>query len=70
MVCKVYDSIRIRICLIMNGKCIVSVITDEQMAAAMLDRLANHGHLLMAGGRSYRMEHALMRQDAVVEPAS
>nr|WP_302997219.1 ATP-binding protein [uncultured Mitsuokella sp.] len=46
------------------------VITDEQMAAAMLDRLANHGHLLMAGGRSYRMEHALMRQDAVVEPAS
>ena len=47
-----------------------SVFTDEQMAAAMIDRLARHGHLLMAGGRSYRMEHALMRQDAVVEPAS
>lgn len=47
-----------------------SVFTDEQMAAAMIDRLAHHGHLLMAGGRSYRMEHALMRQDAVVEPAS
>ena len=46
-----------------------SVFTDEQMAAAMIDRLAHHGHLLMAGGRSYRMEHALMRQDAVVEPA-
>ena len=47
-----------------------SVFTDEQMAAAMIDRLARHGHLLMAGVRSYRMEHALMRQDAVVEPAS
>lgn len=47
-----------------------SVFTDEQMAAAMIDWLAHHGHLLMAGGRSYRMEHALMRQDAVVEPAS
>lgn len=47
-----------------------SVFTDEQMAAAMIDRLAHHGHLLMAGGRSFRMEHALMRQDAVVESAS
>lgn len=47
-----------------------SVFTDEQMAAAMIDRLGHHGHLLMTGGRSYRMEHALMRQDAVVEPAS
>lgn len=46
------------------------VFTDEQMAAAMIDRLAHHGHLLMTGGRSYRIEHALMRQDAVVEPAS
>ena len=47
-----------------------SVFTDEQMAAAMIDRLAHHAHLLMAGGRSYRMKHALMRQDAVVEPVS
>ena len=46
-----------------------SVFTDEQMAAAKIDRLAHHGHLLMAGARSYRMEHVLMRQDAVVEPA-
>jgi transposase len=46
------------------------VLADEQMVAAMLDRLAHHGHLPMAGGRSYRMEHALMRQDAVVESAS
>ena len=46
-----------------------SVFTDEQMAAAMIDRLSHHGHLLRAVGRSYRMEHVLMRQDAVVEPA-
>ena len=47
-----------------------SVFTDEQMAAAMIDRLAHHSHLLMAGDRSYRMEHALMQQDTVVEPAA
>ena len=46
-----------------------SVFTDEQMAAAMIDRLAHHGHLLMFNGRSYRMEHALMRQDAAVRTA-
>ena len=38
------------------------IFTDEQMAAAMIDRLAHHGHLLMFEGKSYRMEHALMRQ--------
>lgn len=47
-----------------------SIFTDEQMTAAMIDRLAHHGHLLMFSGRSYRMEHALMRQDTVVESAS
>ena len=47
-----------------------SVFTDEQMAAAMIDRLAHHGHLLMFSGRSYRMEHALMRQDAAMKSAS
>lgn len=36
----------------------------------MIDRLAHHGYLLMVGGQSYRMEHALMQQDAVVGPAS
>lgn len=40
-----------------------SIFTDEQMAAAMIDRLAHHGHLLLFQGRSYRMEHALMRED-------
>lgn len=39
-----------------------SIFTDEQMAAAMIDRLVHHGHLLIFEGKSYRMEHALMRQ--------
>ena len=39
-----------------------SIFTDDQMAAAMIDRLVHHGHLLLFEGRSYRMEHALMRQ--------
>lgn len=39
-----------------------SVFTDDQMAAAMIDRLAHHGHLILFDGPSYRMEHALMRQ--------
>lgn len=40
------------------------IFTDDQMAAAMIDRLVHHGHLLIFEGRSYRMEHALMRQDS------
>lgn len=40
------------------------IFTDDQMAAAMIDRLVHHGHLLIFEGRNYRMEHALMRQDA------
>ena len=40
------------------------IFTDDQMAAAMIDRLVHHGHLLIFEGRSYRMEHALMRRDA------
>jgi DNA replication protein DnaC len=39
-----------------------SVFTDDQMAAAMIDRLAHHGHLLVFEGESYRMKHALMKQ--------
>lgn len=39
-----------------------SVFTDDQMAAAMIDRIAHHGHLVMFEGESYRMKHALMRQ--------
>ena len=40
-----------------------SLFTDTQMAAAMIDRLVHHGHLLIFEGPSYCMEHALMRQD-------
>lgn len=39
-----------------------SLFTDTQMAAAMIDRLVHHGQLIFEGP-SYRMEHALMRQD-------
>lgn len=39
------------------------IFTDDQMAAAMIDRLVHHGHLLIFEGKSYRMEHALMRRD-------
>ena len=38
--------------------------TDDQMAAAMIDRLVHHGHLILFEGNSYRMEHALMKQTA------
>lgn len=38
------------------------IFTDDQMAAAMIDRLVHHGHLLLFEGQSYRMKHALMRQ--------
>lgn len=38
------------------------IFTDEQMAAAMIDRLVHHGHLLIFEGPSYRMTHALMAQ--------
>lgn len=41
-----------------------SIFTDNQMAAAMIDRLVHHGHLILFEGNSYRMEHALMRQTA------
>lgn len=39
-----------------------SVFTDEQMTAAMIDRLAHHGHLVVFEGESYRMKHALMKE--------
>jgi DNA replication protein DnaC len=40
------------------------IFTDEQMAAAMIDRLVHHGHLIMFEAKSYRMTHALMRHGA------
>ena len=38
------------------------VFTDDPMTAAMIDRLAHHGHLLLFDGESYRMQHALMKE--------
>jgi DNA replication protein DnaC len=39
-----------------------SAFTDDQMAAAMVERLVHHGHLLVFEGESYRMKHAFMKQ--------
>jgi len=37
-----------------------SVLTEEQMASAMVDRLLHHGHVITFHGESYRIRHALM----------
>lgn len=42
-----------------------NIYTDSQMTAAMIDRIVHHGYLLIFEGRSYRVEHALMREEAV-----
>jgi DNA replication protein DnaC len=39
-----------------------SIFTDDQMAAAMIDRLAHYGYILFFEGESYRMKNAHMRQ--------
>ena len=39
-----------------------TVFTDDPMTAAMIDRLAHHGHLRVFEGESYRMQHALMKE--------
>ena len=38
-----------------------AVLTDDQMAAAIIDRVAHHGQLVVFEGESYRPRHALMR---------
>ena len=44
-----------------------SIFTDDQMAAAMIDRLAHHGYILLFEGESFRMKHALMRQKGQIK---
>ncbi len=39
-----------------------SVLADDQMTAATIDRLAHHGHLIVFEGESCRMKHALMKE--------
>ena len=39
-----------------------AVLTDDQLAAAIIDRVAHHGVLLLFDGESYRLKHALMRK--------
>ncbi len=40
----------------------VSIIYDEQMTAAIIDRLVHHSYLIMFEGESWRMKHSLMKQ--------
>ncbi|NMA74574.1 MAG: ATP-binding protein, partial [Bacteroidales bacterium] len=39
----------------------VNVFYDEQMTAAMIDRLVHHCHLLLFDGESYRIKNSSMR---------
>lgn len=39
-----------------------SVFGDDQMAAAVIDRIVHHGRLVQFRGESYRVRHALMRE--------
>jgi DNA replication protein DnaC len=46
------------------------VLTDDQLAAALIDRVAHHGHLIVFDAESYRTRHALMRQPAATTKRS
>lgn len=39
-----------------------SVFGDDQMAAALIDRIVHHGRLVQFRGESYRVRHALMQE--------
>ena len=39
-----------------------SVFRDDQMAAAVIDRIVHHGRLVQFRGESYRVRHALMQE--------
>lgn len=39
----------------------VNIFYDEQMTAAMIDRLVHHGHLLLFEGQSYRIKNSIMK---------
>ena len=37
--------------------------TDEQLAAAIIDRIVHYGHLIQTGSIDWRLEHALMKDN-------
>lgn len=39
-----------------------AVFGDDQMAAALIDRIVHHGRLVRFRGESYRVRHALMQE--------
>lgn len=39
------------------------IFNDDDMAKAMMDRIVHHGRLVTYERESYRMKHALMRDD-------
>ncbi|MFW6295443.1 MAG: IS21-like element helper ATPase IstB [Halanaerobium sp.] len=41
----------------------VNIFYDEQMTAAMIDRIVHHSHLLIFDGESYRIKNSLMKGD-------
>ena len=61
MIADSYESRRLEITTNFEFSKGGSVFTDDQMAAAIIARLAHHGHLLVFEGESYRMKHALMK---------
>ena len=42
----------------------VNIFYDEQMTAAMIDRLVHHSYLLLFDGQSYRIKNSLMKNYA------
>ncbi|WP_320128174.1 IS21-like element helper ATPase IstB [uncultured Sphaerochaeta sp.] len=41
------------------------LMTDEQLATAIIDRLVHYGHLIDMGTKDWRLEHSLMRDQVV-----
>ena len=45
-----------------------TVINDNRLTAALIDRLVHHGHVLAFTGESYRLRNALSQLNALREP--
>ncbi|MGD9928214.1 MAG: IS21-like element helper ATPase IstB [Sphaerochaeta sp.] len=41
------------------------LMTDEQLATAIIDQLVHYGHLIDTGSKDWRLEHSLMRDQVV-----